>query len=232
MGLKIMSKKNTELITKRLLELYPDGSCALKYNDEFELLVASRLSAQCTDVRVNMVTPQLFERFKGPQDYIDADINAIETIIRSCGLYHTKARDIKNMSFMIMDTFGGKIPDNMDDLLRLPGVGRKIANLVLGEIFHVPGVIVADTHCIRLSNRLGYCSSSNQNIVERQLRSVIAPQDSLRFCHALVAHGRSVCKAQTPACAECALAELCPYLKEKVRSEKKEGKGQQGRVRH
>lgn len=202
---------NNQIITAKLLKLYPNGRCALEYDNAFELLVASRLSAQCTDVRVNIVTKRLFALFKCPQDYIDADIEDIEEVIRSCGLYHTKARDIKNMSVMLTEEFGGRVPDNMDDLLKLPGVGRKIANLILGEVYHVPGVIIADTHCIRLSNRLGYCTSKNQNIVERQLREVIPPQDSLQFCHALVTHGRNVCKAQNPACAACELASLCPY---------------------
>lgn len=201
-------KKNSG-ITKLLLEHYPRGECALEYENAFELLVASRLSAQCTDIRVNKVMAEMTKYLKTPQDYAQVDISVLEGYIRSCGLYHTKARDIKAMSFMLLERFGGRVPDTMEGLLSLPGVGRKIANLILGEVYHVPGVIIADTHCIRLSNRLGYCSSQNQNIVERELRRLIPPEDSLVFCHALVTHGRQVCKAQNPDCEHCFLKEKC-----------------------
>ncbi len=205
-------KKNRE-ITNRLLQHYPRGKCALEYTDAFELLVASRLSAQCTDIRVNKVMAEMSVHLKTPEDYADVDIEVLENYIHSCGLYHTKARDIKAMSEMILDTYNGQVPDTMETLLSLPGVGRKIANLILGEVFHVPGVIVADTHCIRLSNRLGYCDSTNQNIVERELRKVIPPEHSLNFCHALVTHGRQVCRAQNPDCGNCFLSDLCTYKK-------------------
>ena len=181
-----MQRKNRKL-TEKILELYPSGECALEFSDAFELLVASRLSAQCTDVRVNIVTSEMFKKLKTPEDYAEADITEIENYIRSCGLYHTKARDIKAMSQMIIDDFGGKIPDNMDDLLRLPGVGRKIANLIVGEVFGAKGAIVADTHCI---------------------------------CHALVSHGRKVCKAQRPDCENCALKGDCVYARKKEKSAK------------
>lgn len=189
----------------------------MHYKNPFELLVASRLSAQCTDVRVNIVTDKMFEVLKTPEDYAGADISVIEGYIRSCGLYHTKARDIKAMSQMLLDKFNGKVPDNMKDLLSLPGVGSKIANLMLGEIWKVDGVIVADTHCIRLSNRLGYVDSSNQAVVERELRKVVPANKSLLFCHALVHHGRTVCKAQNPDCENCALLTDCPYGKKQVK---------------
>ncbi len=205
-------KKNST-ITQLLLAHYPAGKCALHYDTPFELLVASRLSAQCTDVRVNLVMQQVRKRWKSPEEYAAAPIEQLEQEIRSCGLFHTKARDIKAMSAMIVERFNGKVPDTMEDLLLLPGVGRKIANLILGEVYHVPGVIIADTHCIRLSNRLGYCDSQNQNIVERELRKVIPPEDSLTFCHALVTHGRQICRAQSPKCEECFLREKCKYLK-------------------
>ena len=214
-----MQRKNRKL-TEKILELYPSGECALEFSDAFELLVASRLSAQCTDVRVNIVTSEMFKKLKTPEDYAEADITEIENYIRSCGLYHTKARDIKAMSQMIIDDFGGNIPDNMDDLLRLPGVGRKIANLIVGEVFGAKGAIVADTHCIRLSNRLGYCDSTNPAVVERELRAVIPPAKSMLFCHALVSHGRKVCKAQRPDCENCALKGDCVYARKKEKSAK------------
>lgn len=196
-------------ITKLLLQHYPRGECALEYSDAFELVVASRLSAQCTDVRVNKVMAQMSKVLKTPQDYASVELSVLEEYIRSCGLYRTKARDIQAMSRMILERFDGQVPSTMEELLLLPGVGRKIANLILGEIYHVPGVIVADTHCIRLANRLGYCSSKNQNIVERELRRMIPAQDSLTFCHALVTHGRQVCRAQNPDCENCFLREKC-----------------------
>ncbi len=206
-------KKNQKL-TEKILELYPEGACALEYRDPFELLVASRLSAQCTDVRVNIVTSEMFKTLKTPEDFASAPVEEIEKHIRSCGLFHTKARDIKAMSQMLLDEFGGRVPDNMQDLLRLPGVGRKIANLILGEVYGEKGAVVADTHCIRLSNRLGYSQSTNPAVVERDLRAALPPEKSMTFCHALVSHGRAVCKAQRPACEVCALKGDCRYARE------------------
>ena len=207
-------RKNQKL-TEKILELYPRGECALEYRDPFELLVASRLSAQCTDVRVNIVTTEMFKKLKTPEDFAAAPVEEIENYIRSCGLFHTKARDIKAMSQMILDEFDGKVPDNMQDLLRLPGVGRKIANLILGEVYGEKGAVVADTHCIRLSNRLGYSKSTNPAVVERDLRAVLPPEKSMTFCHALVSHGRAVCKAQRPDCENCALKGDCEYARER-----------------
>lgn len=207
-------RKNQKL-TEKILELYPQGECALEYRDPFELLVASRLSAQCTDVRVNIVTAEMFKKLKTPEDFASAPVEDIENYIRSCGLFHTKARDIKAMSQMILDEFDGKVPDNMQDLLRLPGVGRKIANLILGEVYGAKGSVVADTHCVRLSNRLGYSQSTNPAVVERDLRAVLPSEKSMMFCHALVSHGRAVCKAQRPDCENCALKGDCKYARER-----------------
>ena len=207
-------RKNQKL-TEKILELYTQGECALEYRDPFELLVASRLSAQCTDVRVNIVTAEMFKKLKTPEDFASAPVEEIENYIRSCGLFHTKAGDIKAMSQMILDEFDGKVPDNMQDLLRLPGVGRKIANLILGEVYGAKGSVVADTHCIRLSNRLGYSQSTNPAVVERDLRAVLPPEKSMTFCHALVSHGRAVCKAQRPDCENCALKGDCKYARER-----------------
>lgn len=214
--------KRNQKLTEKILELYPEGECALEYKDPFELLVASRLSAQCTDIRVNIVTSKMFKELKTPEDFAGADVEKIENYIRSCGLFRTKARDIKAMSEMLLSDFDGKVPDNMNDLLRLPGVGRKIANLILGEVFGKEGAVVADTHCIRLSNRLGYSESTNPAVVERDLRAVLPPEKSMTFCHALVTHGRTVCKAQNPKCEICPLKGDCKYARE--RKKEKVGK--------
>ncbi|PWM46371.1 MAG: endonuclease III [Clostridiales bacterium] len=200
--------------TALLLEHYPAGQCALNYRTPFELLVASRLSAQCTDVRVNIVTKELFEKYNTPEDFCKIPLENLENYIRSCGLFHTKAVDIKAMSQKIVDEFNAKVPDNMKDLLSLRGVGRKIANLILGEVYGEKGVIIADTHCIRLANRLGYVDSQNPVVVERELRKKIPADKSLIFCHALVAHGRQICKAQNPDCENCFIKRYCKYFKE------------------
>ena len=201
-------------IVSLLLEHYPEGKCALSYRTPFELLVASRLSAQCTDVRVNIVTEALFAKYKTPQDFCDIPLETLERYIHSCGLFHTKAVDIKSMSERIVSVYGGEVPSTMEDLLSLRGVGRKIANLIMGEVYGEKGVIVADTHCIRLANRLGLADSANPSVVEKELRKKIPPDKSLLFCHALVSHGRQVCRAQCPGCAKCFLNGYCRYYKE------------------
>ncbi|MBR6408380.1 MAG: endonuclease III [Clostridia bacterium] len=204
-----MTKKQlADKITDVLFNIYPVSECSLEAVDPVQLIVATRLSAQCTDVRVNMVTPVLFGRFPDAAALAEAPAKEIEECIRSCGLYKTKARDIKNMCRVIRDEYGGALPDNIDLLTTLPGVGRKTANLIMGEVFHKPA-IVADTHCIRISNRLGLCDSRDPLKVERQLREVIDPERSLGFCHRLVQHGREVCRAKNPNCAGCALSVLC-----------------------
>lgn len=205
--MKLLSKKEKLEIHGILLDLYPHRRCALDYSSPFELFVASRLSAQCTDVRVNIVTDELFKKYKTPEEFAALSVDELEPIIRSCGLGKTKARDIIAASKIISET--GRIPDTMDGMLALPGVGRKIANLLLGEIYGTPGVIIVDTHCIRLSNRMGFTENRDPKKIEDDLRKVIPPAESLDFCHAIVLHGREVCSARNPACEKCALNKIC-----------------------
>ena len=188
---------------------YPDALCALQYKKDYELMIAVRLSAQCTDARVNLVTPGLFERFPTLDAFADADIADVEECVRSCGFYKHKARDIVLACQMLRGEYGGKVPDNMDDLLRLPGVGRKTANLLLGDLYGAPGSVVCDTHCIRICNLLGLASGKEPEKVERQLRAILPPEESSDFCHRIVLHGRAVCIARRPRCEACVLAPYC-----------------------
>ena len=191
---------------------YPDVKCALVYEKPHELLIATRLSAQCTDKRVNTVTPALFERFPEIDDYAAAEVGEVEEYIRSCGLYKTKARDIVEMCVMLRDAFGGRVPDSIEELTRLPGVGRKTANLIVGDLYGKPAM-VCDTHVIRLTNRLGLSDTKDAAKVERQLRACVPPQEGLMLCHRLVWHGRSVCTARSPKCEACVLREVCASVK-------------------
>lgn len=196
----------------RLAARYPDAICSLDYEqrDAFQLLVATRLSAQCTDARVNMVTPALFARFPNAAALAVATPEDVEPYIRSCGLYKTKARDLVAMANQLMERHGGEVPATMAELTALSGVGRKTANLVCGDIFGMPGAVVADTHCIRISNRLGLCDSRDPRKVEDQLRALLPPEQSNDFCHRLVLFGREICDARTPRCDACPLADICP----------------------
>lgn len=204
-----MDKKEVcALAVERLKERYPEGQCSLESQNPLQLLIATRLSAQCTDARVNMVTPALFAEFPTLEAFCEADIEKIEEKIMTCGLYRTKAKDIKNMCLAIRDRFGGEVPDSMEALLTLPGVGRKTANLIMGDVYHAPA-IVADTHCIRISNRLGLTDSKDPYKVEMQLLSVIDPAEGSDFCHRIVLFGRDVCTARAPKCGECPLADIC-----------------------
>lgn len=205
-----MTKKERAAAATELLKTaYPDAQCALHYTHDYELLFATRLSAQCTDARVNIVTKELFARFPTLADYAEAPVEEIEKVIKTCGLFHTKARDLKAAAAMLIADFGGKVPDNMDDLLKLPGIGRKTANLILGDIYGQPAV-VTDTHCIRLSNRLGLVKDEKDPVkVETALRKLLDPKESSDFCHRLVHHGREVCTARAPKCANCCLAPCC-----------------------
>ena len=187
---------------------YPDALCSLEYTDPLQLLIATRLAAQCTDARVNLVTPALFERFPNLDAFCDGTEEEIGQLIHSCGFFRAKARDILLACRKIRDQFGGQVPDNMDDLLSLPGVGRKTANLLLGDIFHKPAV-VTDTHCIRISGRLGLTKNKAPEKVERDLRAVLPPEESNDFCHRLVLHGRAVCTARSAKCGCCSMAEFC-----------------------
>lgn len=203
-------KERAAAVVELLRQAYPDAVCALQYTHDYELLFATRLSAQCTDARVNIVTKDLFVRFPTLQSFADAPVEDIEDGIKTCGLFRTKARDLKACAQMLLSDFGGKVPDNMADLLRLPGVGRKTANLILGDIFGQPA-IVTDTHCIRLSNRLGFVKNEKDPVkVEKALRALIPPAESSDFCHRLVLHGREVCTARSPKCENCCLASICP----------------------
>ena len=205
--MKLLTKKEKLEIHKLLLELYPHRRCALEYSTPFELLVASRLSAQCTDVRVNIVTEELFKKYRTPQDFASLTVEELEPMIRSCGLGNTKARDIIAASKKVLEL--GGIPNTMDGMLSIPGIGRKIANLLLGEIFEQPGVVIVDTHCIRLANRMGFVSEKDPKKIETELRKVIPANESLDFCHAIVFHGRQVCSARNPDCENCPLSGLC-----------------------
>lgn len=197
----------------RLLEKdYPDAKCSLDYGKDYELLFATRLAAQCTDERVNKITPALFKAYPTLQSFADADIPDIENYIHSCGFYHAKAKDIVRAAGMLLSDFGGRVPDTMENLLKLPGVGRKTANLILGDVYHQPAVVV-DTHCIRLSNRLGLVQTEDPVKIEKALKKLLPPDQSSDFCHRLVLHGRSVCTARKPLCDVCGVREYCDYYK-------------------
>ena len=198
-------------VIKRLEKDYPEAACSLDYGKDYELLFATRLAAQCTDERVNMITPALFKEFPTLEAFANADISRVEELIRSCGFYHTKARDIVLAAQMIISEFGGRVPDTMEDLLRLPGIGRKTANLILGDVYGKPAVVV-DTHCIRLSNRLGLVKTKDPVKIEMELKEILPPEKSNDFCHRLVLHGRAVCTARKPKCHLCSLGDICPKI--------------------
>ncbi|MDR0314629.1 MAG: endonuclease III [Oscillospiraceae bacterium] len=187
---------------------YPDAICSLTYKSPFELLISVRLAAQCTDARVNMITPALFDKYKTLDDYIDADVTDVEEIIRSCGFFFFFSLDIIGMAAMMEDNFDGIVPDNMEDLLTLPGVGRKTANLILGDVYGKPA-IVCDTHLIRIANRLGLVKTKNPHIVERELAPILDPAESSDFCHRCVLHGRAVCTARKAMCYKCCMSDYC-----------------------
>ena len=217
---KAEKKKRLSLIVERLKEIYPEAECALHYGgDPWRLLIMGRLSAQCTDARVNIVCEELFERFPDAESMANGDIREIEEIIKPCGLYRMKANNIKAASEMLITDFGGSLPDNMDDLLKLPGVGRKIANLLLGDIFGKEA-IVCDTHCIRICGRLGMYPEKEKDPtkIEKILRELIDLKEGSDFCHRIVLFGRETCTARSPMCEDCPLADLC------LKREKENGK--------
>lgn len=208
------NSKDIHAIVQALKDLYPDGICSLQYQKDYELLFATRLSAQCTDERVNQVTPALFARFPTLEALAEAEPADVEPYIHSCGFFRAKAKDIVFASRMLLEQFHGKVPGTMEELLSLPGVGRKTANLILGDVHHTPGVVVADTHCIRITGLLGLTDGSKDPLkVEQQLRACIPPEESSNFCHRMVLHGRAVCVARRPDCAGCTLRDLCDYGK-------------------
>ena len=200
-------------IVNELKNLYPEGLCSLEYEKDYELLFAVRLAAQCTDERVNQVTPALYARFPTLEALAQAEISEVEEYVHSTGFFRAKARDIVLASQMLLKEYGGRVPDTMEDLLRLPGVGRKTANLILGDVHHQPGVVVADTHCIRITGLLGLTDGTKDpGKVETQLRGVLPPEESNDFCHRMVLHGRAVCIARRPQCGVCTLRPLCDHF--------------------
>ena len=208
---KAQKKQTIAAIVELLKERYPAAECALEYGGEpWKLLVMGRLSAQCTDARVNIVCRELFERFPTPKALADAPLSEIENIVRPCGLYHTKAQNLKDACRMLVEDFDGTLPSDMETLLLFPGVGRKIANLLRGDIFGLPA-IVADTHCIRVCGRFGMYPETlkDPTKVEKILMELVTPDEQSDFCHRIVLFGRDVCQARAPRCAECPLAHLC-----------------------
>ena len=205
--------KEVSAIVETLKTCYPEGICSLQYEKDYELLFATRLSAQCTDERVNQVTPALFARFPTLEELAGAEPADVEPYIHSCGFFRAKARDIVLASRMLLERYQGKVPGTMEELLALPGVGRKTANLILGDVHHVPGVVVADTHCIRITGLLGLTDGSKDpGKVEKQLRACLPPEESNDFCHRMVLHGRAVCIARRPQCQSCTLRPWCDYF--------------------
>ena len=207
----MLPKKQVLEIVRRLEEEYPLAECTLDFKKDYELLFSVRLAAQCTDARVNMITPALFERFPTLQSFADAEPEDVEPYVRSCGFYRAKARDIVASARMLVDN-GGRVPDTMEELLKLPGVGRKTANLILGDVYNVPGSTVVDTHCIRISNRLGLVDDIKDPVrIETELRKQLPPEKSSDFCHRIVLHGRAVCTARKPMCENCRLKSVCQF---------------------
>lgn len=205
-----MTKKQLTLKSvEALKEAYPEAICSLVYSDPLQLLIATRLSAQCTDARVNLVTPELFSKYKTLDDLASAEVEDVEKIIRSCGFYHDKARDIVGIAKKIKSDFNGEVPSTIEKLTSLPGVGRKTANLIMGDVFHAPSSVVTDTHLIRISNRIGLVDTKDPKKVEFELRKLLPPDESNDFCHRTVLHGRAVCTARKAHCDICTLKDFC-----------------------
>ncbi len=201
-------KEIAEFAVEQLKKDYPDAICSLDAENPVQLIIATRLSAQCTDARVNLVTPKLFAKYPALEDYASAKLEDVEEIVRPCGFYHMKAKDIIGMAKMLIDEYGGVVPDTIDELVRLPGVGRKTANLIVGDVYKKPAV-VADTHLIRISNRLGLVKTKDPYKVEMELKKLLPPEESNDFCHRCVLHGRAVCDARKPKCEICNLRSVC-----------------------
>lgn len=204
-----MTKKEIALsAVEALKKEYPDAKCSLDYETPLQLLVATRLSAQCTDARVNLVTPALFARFPDAESLAGAEVSEVAEYIKSCGLYKTKSKDLVAMAKMLVSDFGSEVPDNIDDLTKLPGIGRKSANLICGDVYGKPAVVV-DTHCIRITTRLGLHKETDQRKIENALRKLLPPEESNDFCHRIVLHGRAVCTARSPKCKDCCMNGFC-----------------------
>ena len=209
-----MNKKKAALQAVELLKAeYPDAICSLDYQKPHELMIATRLAAQCTDARVNIVCVDLFQKYQSVRDFAEADVADVEAIVKPCGFYHTKAKDIVAMCRMLMEQYGGVLPDTVEELTKLPDIGRKTANLVVGDVYGKPA-IVCDTHCIRITNLLGLTDSKDPAKVEEQLRPLLPPAESNNFCHRLVLHGRAVCIARRPQCDKCVLNVCCKHYKD------------------
>ena len=205
--------EDVRAIVEELKVLYPDSLCSLEYKKDYELLFSVRLAAQCTDERVNKVTPALYKRFPTLESLAGAEVSEVEEYIHSTGFFRAKAKDIVLASQMLLRDYGGRVPGTMEELLKIPGVGRKTANLILGDVYHTPGVVVADTHCIRITGLLGLTDGTKDPAkVEQQLRKVLPPEESNDFCHRMVLHGRAVCVARRPQCQECTLRPWCSHF--------------------
>ena len=209
----MITKQEIHAIIEELKRLYPDGICSLEYRKDYELLFSVRLAAQCTDERVNKVTPALYARFPTLEALAGAEVSEVEEYIHSTGFFRAKAKDIVLASQMLLRDYGGRVPDTMEELLKLPGVGRKTANLILGDVYRTPGVVVADTHCIRITGLLGLTDGTKDPVkTESQLRAVLPPEESNDFCHRMVLHGRAVCVARRPQCQSCTLRPWCSHF--------------------
>ena len=206
--IKLTKKQRALLALEALKKKYPDAICSLESENPLQLLIATRLSAQCTDARVNLVTPVLFEKYKSLDDFCEAELSDVEEIIHSCGFYHAKAKDIIGMCRRIRDVYGGQVPDNIDDLTTLPGVGRKTSNLIVGDVYKKPAV-VADTHLIRITNLLGLVDTKDPKKVEIELKKILPEEESNDFCHRCVLFGRETCIARRPQCGNCEMREFC-----------------------
>jgi endonuclease-3 len=207
-------------IKKALNELYPDAGCTLQYKDPLQLLIATQLATQCTDARVNMVCKDLFQKYKTVEDFANSNQEELEQDIKSTGFYRNKAKNIIGTCKLLLRDYNGQVPGNMDDLLKLPGVGRKIANLILGDVFGIPGIVV-DTHCIRLANRIGLTKDKNPLKIEKNLLKIVPKDYQTKFCHQLVEHGRAVCTARKCKCDICKIRNYCNFYKNKNKSTKK-----------
>ena len=205
-------KEKVNAVIEGLKALYPDALCALHSEKDYELMIAVRLSAQCTDARVNLITPALFAAYPTLEAMAAANVSDIEGYIHSCGFYRQKAKDIVQACQMLLSDYEGKVPNTMEQLLKLPGVGRKTANLLLGDLYSVPGSVVCDTHCIRICERLGLSKGKDPEKVEQQLRAILPPEESSDFCHRIVLFGRDICTARNPKCSQCPLAVHCTLI--------------------
>jgi endonuclease-3 len=206
------TKRRARRIARVLAATYPDAVCALEHESPYQLLVATILSAQCTDKRVNMVTPEFFRRFPAPADLARSNQAEVERIIQSTGFFRSKATNLRGMALAVTESHGGRVPDNLSDLVALPGVGRKTANVVLGTAFGIPSGVVVDTHVRRLTYRLGLTASRNPDVIERELMALLPPREWIDFSHRLIHHGRRICTARSPKCVECPLLKLCPRV--------------------